>query len=181
MIGFIDILYTVLGTTSNYSRIADLHSSQFTVTHTLGFSVFTSRILVTDLQQSHCHIKSRMKFSFHSLIPVLPLFFNCQLSSSALTLISWQAAVSKLDSTLNGLNWTLLYNHFARTTQKTQSLYCWEGVFTAQLPSNGSYSNVACVFNAAGMCLSSRCLAMNVSSDFTVPAVGRRVIMFERI
>jgi hypothetical protein len=41
--------HTVLWTTDNYSAIADLHTSQFTVTHALGFSVFTSRILATDL------------------------------------------------------------------------------------------------------------------------------------
>jgi hypothetical protein len=46
-------------------------------------------------------------------------------------------------------------------------------VFTAPLHSNGSYSIVACVFVDAGMCLSSRCLAMNVYSDFTIPAFGR--------
>jgi hypothetical protein len=63
--------------------------------------------------------------------------------------------------------WTLLYNHCERTTQKTQSLYCWEGVFTVPLHSNGSYSIVACVFVAAGMCLPSRCLAVDVFSDFT--------------
>jgi hypothetical protein len=33
MIGFIDALFTHLGTTSNYSAIADLHTLQFTVTH----------------------------------------------------------------------------------------------------------------------------------------------------
>jgi hypothetical protein len=49
LIGFIDTLYTQLGTTGNYSAIADLHNLQFTVAHTLGFSVFTSRILATDL------------------------------------------------------------------------------------------------------------------------------------
>jgi hypothetical protein len=48
MIGFTDALYTPLGTTGNYSAIADLHTLQFTVTHALGFSVFTSRILATD-------------------------------------------------------------------------------------------------------------------------------------
>jgi hypothetical protein len=48
MIGFIDTLYTPLGSTGNYSAIADLHTSRYTVTHTLRFSVFTSRILVTD-------------------------------------------------------------------------------------------------------------------------------------
>jgi hypothetical protein len=37
-----------LGTTDKYSAIAILHTLQFTVTHALGFSVFTSRILATD-------------------------------------------------------------------------------------------------------------------------------------
>jgi hypothetical protein len=46
MIGFIDTLYTPLGTTGNYSAISNL---QFTVTHVLGLSVFTSRILATGL------------------------------------------------------------------------------------------------------------------------------------
>jgi hypothetical protein len=49
IIGFIDTLYTHFGTTGNYSAIVDLHTLQFTVTHSLGFSVFTSRILATDL------------------------------------------------------------------------------------------------------------------------------------
>jgi hypothetical protein len=50
MIGFISpYTFAQLGTTGNYSAIADLHALQFTVTHALGFSVFTSRILTTDL------------------------------------------------------------------------------------------------------------------------------------
>jgi hypothetical protein len=73
------------------------------------------------------------------------------------------------------LHWTLLYKHFARTTQKTQPLYCWEGVFTASLHSKGSYAIVACVFVAAGMCLPSRCVTMNVYSVFTIPAFGLHV------
>jgi hypothetical protein len=48
MIGFIDILHAPLRTTINYSTVADLHNLQFTVTYTLGFSVFTSHILATD-------------------------------------------------------------------------------------------------------------------------------------
>jgi hypothetical protein len=32
-----------------YSAIADLHTFQFTVVHSLRFSVFTSRLLATDL------------------------------------------------------------------------------------------------------------------------------------
>jgi hypothetical protein len=47
-IGFIDHLQTPLRITRNYGAIADLHTLQFTVTHTLGFSVFTSHVLATD-------------------------------------------------------------------------------------------------------------------------------------
>jgi hypothetical protein len=65
--GFVDHLYTQLGTTYNNSAIADLHALQFTVTHALGFSVFTSRILATDL--SVCHLKSHMKSPLQRLIP----------------------------------------------------------------------------------------------------------------
>jgi hypothetical protein len=38
--GFIDILYIQLGPTRNYTAIADLHTLQFTVRHTLEFSVY---------------------------------------------------------------------------------------------------------------------------------------------
>jgi hypothetical protein len=69
----------------------------------------------------------------------------------------------------------LLYNHLERTTQKTQPLYCWEGVFRASLPSNGSYSIVACVFVAAGICLSSRYLVIDVYSEFAIPPFERHV------
>jgi hypothetical protein len=76
MIVFIDTLYTQLGTSGNYTTIADIHTLQFTVTHALGFPVFTSRILATDLSQSHCNFKSYMKSSLHSLIPSLPFLLN---------------------------------------------------------------------------------------------------------
>jgi hypothetical protein len=72
MFGFIDTLFTQLGTTGNYSATADLHTLQFTVTYALGFSVFTSHILATHLSESHCNFKKHMKFSCQSLIPVSP-------------------------------------------------------------------------------------------------------------
>jgi hypothetical protein len=49
MIGFISILVTSSLNYSQYSAIADLHNLQFTVAHALGFSVFTSLVLATDL------------------------------------------------------------------------------------------------------------------------------------
>jgi hypothetical protein len=70
-----------------------------------------------------------------------------------------RVTVEVFDPASTRVNWTLLYNHFARTTQKTA--YCWKGVFTAPLHSNGSYSIVACVLVAAEIYLPSRCLAMN--------------------
>jgi hypothetical protein len=62
--------------------------------------------------------------------------------------------------------------------QKTQPLYCWEGVLTAPLHNNGSYPIVACVFVVSGMYLPSRCLVMNVYSHFTIPAFGRHVTIY---
>jgi hypothetical protein len=59
--GFDDWICCVLyiHTTRNYrqySAVAIVHSLQFTVTHALGFSVFTSRILATVSSQSHCEV-----------------------------------------------------------------------------------------------------------------------------
>jgi hypothetical protein len=73
MIGFIaPYTFTQFGTTGNYSAVAIQHTLQLTVAHAIGFSAFTSRILATDLSQSHCNLKSHMKSSRHSLIPFLP-------------------------------------------------------------------------------------------------------------
>jgi hypothetical protein len=76
MTGFIDTLYTPLGTAGNYSAVAILYTLQFTVAHALGFSVSTSRILATDFSQSHCHINSYTKSSLHRLIPFLPFLLS---------------------------------------------------------------------------------------------------------
>jgi hypothetical protein len=50
--GWLDLLapcLRVLLVTIKYSGIADVHTFQFTVTHALGFSVSTSRLLAMDL------------------------------------------------------------------------------------------------------------------------------------
>jgi hypothetical protein len=49
MIGFIGTWLQVPLITLKYSAIADLHYLEFTVAHALGISVFTSRLLATDL------------------------------------------------------------------------------------------------------------------------------------
>jgi hypothetical protein len=55
MIGFIGTLVTISLNDNQYSAIADLHNLQFTTAHALGFSVFTSHLLVTELKQSLSH------------------------------------------------------------------------------------------------------------------------------
>jgi hypothetical protein len=54
VIGIIVTSVTISVNYNQYSAIADSHNLQFTVTHALGFSVFTSRLLVTEFKQSHC-------------------------------------------------------------------------------------------------------------------------------
>jgi hypothetical protein len=49
MIGFIAPYTFSTQNCRQYMAIAILHTFQFAVTHSLGFSVFTSRLLVTDL------------------------------------------------------------------------------------------------------------------------------------
>jgi hypothetical protein len=127
-----------------YSAIAVLHTFQFTVAHALEFSVFTSRILATDLSQSHWHLNSHIESSFHSVTPFFYHYsaavisedstqFNSSLPSS------YPGRLVSRNSTLHSrllfsarlrqlfcpavCGRTLPYNHFARTTRKTQSLF----------------------------------------------------------
>jgi hypothetical protein len=120
MIGFIDTLHTQHGTIGNTALflIYTLHSSP-SDTHWGSQSS-----LVVSLQQIY-NIYN-MKSSFHSLIPFFPLFCNCQfrrlysvqfLCSQAHFPGGWRPEIR-----LNLLNWTLLYNNFARITQKTQRI-----------------------------------------------------------
>jgi hypothetical protein len=79
MIGFIALYTFTTRDYRQYSAFAIVHTFHFTVAHALRFSVFTSRILVTDLSQSHCHFKSDTGSSCHSLSPFLPLLYSCQI------------------------------------------------------------------------------------------------------
>jgi hypothetical protein len=134
MIGFnTPCTFTQFGTTGNYRAIAILHTFQFTFARALGFSDFTSRNLAMDLSQSHCNFKSHMKSSFHNLIPVLPLFCNCQfrrldsIQFPAHIQAGWQLKLDSITATLYCR--TLPYNHFARTPRKTQSLLLKRSVY----------------------------------------------------
>jgi hypothetical protein len=162
--GFVldDWIYWIFET-RNYRQYSAI---QFTVTHALRFSVFTSRILATDSSRSHCSHKSHMKSSFHSLIPFLPLSCNRQfrrqapihfLCSQAHNLAGWRpetrlftlrcSVVFLFTTTFHGPHGKhplLLYRHSnGRGTDHTEnSLSIVEAslpqhVFTKSLPSSG--------------------------------------------
>jgi hypothetical protein len=173
MIGFIDTSFTQLGTIGNHSAIADLHTLQLNVIHALRFFVFTSRILATDFITASLSLHEVFFSQPNSFLAIIlqPPIPKTQFNSSALKLISWQAGASKLDST------ELFFITALHGPRRKHSLSCWKGVFTAPLHSERSYSIVACVFVAAGMCLPSRCLAMDVCSEFTIPAFGCHVTL----
>jgi hypothetical protein len=140
MIGFIDTLYTPLGTTGNYSALAIPHTLQFTVTHTLGFSVFTSRILATDFNIVVIPA-SHKKSSMQSQIPFLPfLLKHLLLQTQSYSLL--QLPTPELDSELILAAWDPRYIASGRTHRKYHFLYCCvlihccRDVFTAQLRSS---------------------------------------------
>jgi hypothetical protein len=137
--------YTQLGT---YSALAILHTLYFTVAH-----AHTSRILATDLQSSHCHFKSRMKSSFHRLIPFLSfLLDHLRLPSPELNPI--------LDSNNFKRPSLSLYNPSARTTQKTQLSIIDEACLL--IPCLAVDVLLLLAYASSGMCLPSRCLAMGL-------------------
>jgi hypothetical protein len=70
IIRFIDNLYIHKTVYTQYSVIADLPTLQFTVTHALRLAVVISRILATDLQQSHCQLQIA-----HEVFFLQPNFF----------------------------------------------------------------------------------------------------------
>jgi hypothetical protein len=79
---------------------ATLHTSQFTVTHALGFSVYTSRILATDFIEVSLLLQIILEDFFsqpNSFLPMI-LQLSTQFNFPAPELISWQAGVSKLSS-----------------------------------------------------------------------------------
>jgi hypothetical protein len=114
MIGFIDTLFTELGSTSNTDFTVHLY------THTLGFSVFISLILATDLSQPPSNFKSHMKCYLHSLIPFLPLL--CIWQFRRLESFSTPLLPSPYPGRLAPRNFTLS----SQQLTELNSLYFWQ-------------------------------------------------------
>jgi hypothetical protein len=128
MIGFIGTSVAICLNYNQYSAITDLHTFQFTVAHTLGFSVSTSRLLATVSTQERS-LQITMK-SF------LIQFFNANYLSHihCMTGISWSKFSTQLNLALysdlatSGL---VLYSHrMDQCTEHTASsivawCLCW--------------------------------------------------------
>jgi hypothetical protein len=78
--GFIDHVYTLLGTTRNYSAVANIQTSQVTSTR-LVFSVFARLFLVTALTVDILQLPT-LKSSSHSR--PCRILVNCQLDCSTI-------------------------------------------------------------------------------------------------
>jgi hypothetical protein len=144
------IYWFVIHTSRDYRQYSTIAiSTLFTVHRYRSFRVFilhqsypgnrSTRITV-------CHFKSQTKSSLHRLILSLPFLLNhLGLTSPELDPILDNNSLKLTLLQLNSLNfWQKisqttflpLYKLSARTTQKTQRLCCWQGLFPDPLPSN---------------------------------------------
>jgi hypothetical protein len=75
MIGFVGISVTIPLNYNQYNAIADLHTFQFNAAPALGFSVFTSRLLATDL-----NIETSISNHYEVFLPILAPHGTSELS-----------------------------------------------------------------------------------------------------
>jgi hypothetical protein len=154
-IGWLNLLHLIHSHSSGLQvtqRYRYLHTFQFTVTHALGLSDFTSRILTTDLSQSHCHFKLQVKSSLHILIAFLPLSCSCQLR--------------RFDSIPSIAPWDPRYLASRRTPRKTPFYVIKDAYLLVRCLATGVLLlRAGCV---AGMCLPTRCLAMGIHVTISI-------------
>jgi hypothetical protein len=115
MIGLTDALFTQLGITG-ITALALICTLYISPLHThKKFSVFISRILATDLYQSHCNFNSHVNSSCRSLISLLhfiSITLGCHLQNS-----------TQFSTTTNCSPWNFsLYSLGADPTENT--VYC---------------------------------------------------------
>jgi hypothetical protein len=115
MIGFINTAVTS-SPNYNYSAVADLHIFQSTVTHALGFSVSTSRLLATDLNTDIITSNHHEVFLLFLLQTLWTLESK---NSSGLTPPTYNWLVTTLELALS-LNSDLLY---IVSTLQTATIY----------------------------------------------------------
>jgi hypothetical protein len=129
---FIAILYTVRGATVD-TALSLLYTHYSSPLHTHCDSKSSLAVSWQRIYQSHCNYKSHIKSSFHSLIPLLPLFCNCQfrrLDSIQIPLLpsSYSGRLASGNSTLHFRILFCTAQHFFITILHVprikHSLYC---------------------------------------------------------
>jgi hypothetical protein len=117
-----------------------------------------------------------MKSSFHSLIPFLPLFCNCQLNSIPLLPSSYPGRLTSRNSTrffstelffITTYNGSRKKNNFSIVGKECLQRRC---IATELLN--------CCLLIAAEICLPSRCIALNIYSAVISSGFGRHVTVF---
>jgi hypothetical protein len=135
------------------------YTLQFTVTHALGFSFLTSRILATDLSESHWNFKSHMKSSWHSQISFLPFVLSgLRLPSPELESVLFRLLFYTMYTPSRPLT-APSYNSSARIPRKRQPPVVKESCSQLRCPAIDVPPLRAVV---SGKCLPIRCLAMGI-------------------
>jgi hypothetical protein len=138
MIGFIG---TSITSSLNHTQLQRYRSIathfQFTVAWALGFSVFNSSLLATNLSTRSLSLQITMKssccFVFNHSVLLCPNVYSTNLHNSLTTC----SILVLVFSTAPSFEIHFSYKHSAQTPQKTPLLlYCWEGMFTTRLPTN---------------------------------------------
>jgi hypothetical protein len=178
MIGFNDTLYTQLETTFNYSAVAGLHTLQFTGTQALEFSGFTSRVLATDLQSSHCHSSTHEVFfpesnSFLAISSQLPPTADSVNSISPLP-SSYPYRLASRNST-NSNDLLCLFIIPRHGPQRKHSLSIVDNARLQHRCVATKFIRLLLAYSLQRKRVCRSCLAVNVSSDFTIRDFGRHV------
>jgi hypothetical protein len=143
--GFIDYLYTRLGTTSNYSATANLHNSQITRAPVRPFpawSVFTSLSVATASNSGDSSASCTQVLSLQPPMPNSALNSQLKYSSTAeLNWLStnWVAPNLFLVTTLHGPS---RKHRFQQLLYCCARICCSGNVFTDPLPRNGLHNTV---------------------------------------
>jgi hypothetical protein len=171
MIGFIDTLFTQLGTTGNYSAVAVLHTSRYTVAHTHTHS-HTKILRFHKSYPGNGFISLTVTSNNTQSVLFTAQFLSCHYSAT-------DNSIPQIPSSYPGRLASRNSNQFIST-----ELFLITTLYEPRRKHKLSIAGKAClqrrciatevtrVFVAAGMCLRSRCLAMNVYSDFIIPVSG---------
>jgi hypothetical protein len=166
--------------------MAILHTFQFTVTHAVGFSVFTSLIPLQRIYHSFPVTSNHTWSQFAPPNSFLAHILWLSIPRTRLHSVpsSYPGRLASRSSTLHfRLDYctvlccrTLLYNHFARTPEKTPSFIV--NKLCLLIPCLAVDVLLLSEFAFAGMCLPSRCLAMGIHVTLWFPVLFRDRISY---